>query len=92
MKKVFKTFMSRLRDERGFTLIELMIVITILGKMGILTSRFLQRYQRIVFFLAFVLGAIITPTPDVFTQSMIALPIFVLYEVGYLIVRYVLRK
>lgn len=75
----------------GF-IFELPLIMTILGKMGILTSKFLGRYQRIVFFLSFVLGAIITPTPDVFTQSMIALPIFVLYEVGYLIVRCVLRK
>lgn len=71
---------------------ELPLVITILGKMGIITSKFLKKYQRIVIFLSFVLAAIITPTPDVFTQSMIALPMIVLYEVGYLIVRYIMRK
>ena len=41
---------------------------------------------------SFVAGAIITPTPDVFTQSMIALPMIVLYEVGYFIVRFILRR
>ncbi len=71
---------------------ELPLIITILGKMGILTSAILKKYQRIVIFLAFVAGAIITPTPDVFTQSMIALPMIVLYEVGYFIVRYILRN
>lgn len=71
---------------------ELPLIITILGKLGILTSKFLGRYQRIVIFLSFVLGAIITPTPDIFTQSMIALPMIVLYEVGYGIVRFILRK
>ena len=71
---------------------ELPLIITILGKIGILSSRFLGKYQRIVIFLSFVLGAIITPTPDIFTQSMIALPMIVLYEVGYLIVRFALRK
>ena len=71
---------------------ELPLVITILGKMGILTSQFLHRYRKIVFFLSFVIGAIITPTPDVFTQSMIALPMILLYEVGYLIVKYILRN
>ena len=64
---------------------ELPLIITILGKMG-------KKYQRIVVFLAFVAGAIITPTPDVFTQSMIALPMIVLYEVGYFIVRFILRR
>ena len=71
---------------------ELPLIITIRGKIGILSSRFLGKYQRIVIFLSFILGAIITPTPDIFTQSMIALPMIVLYEVGYLIVRFVLRK
>lgn len=71
---------------------ELPLIITILGKMGILTSERLKRFQRIVIFLSFVIGAIITPTPDVFTQSMIALPMIILYEVGYFIVRYILRK
>jgi sec-independent protein translocase protein TatC len=75
----------------GF-IFEVPLIITIMGKMGIITSAFLKKYQRIVILLTFVAGAIITPTPDIFTQSMIALPIIVLYEVGYFIVRYVLRR
>ena len=71
---------------------ELPLIITVLGKIGILTSEWLKKYRRIVIFLSFVIGAIITPTPDVFTQSMIALPMIALYEVGYLVVRYILRK
>lgn len=71
---------------------ELPLIITILGKMGLITSAFLKRHIRIVIFLSFVIGAIITPTPDIFTQSMIALPMITLYGVGYLIVRYVLRR
>ncbi len=71
---------------------ELPLIITILGKIGLLTSEFLSRYKKIVFFLSFVIGAIITPTPDVFTQSMIALPMIALYEVGYLIVKYIIRN
>ncbi|MBR4696563.1 MAG: twin-arginine translocase subunit TatC [Selenomonadaceae bacterium] len=71
---------------------ELPLVITILGKLGIVGSGFLGKHQRTVVFLSFVIGAIITPTPDVFTQSMLALPMIALYEVGYLIVKYILRK
>ncbi len=75
----------------GF-IFELPLVMTIMGKLGLITSAFLKKYQRIIIFLSFVVGAIITPTPDVFTQAMIALPIIVLYEVGYFIVRYILRR
>lgn len=71
---------------------ELPLAITILGKLGIIGSAFLKRHQRMVIFLSFVIGAIITPTPDIFTQSMLALPMILLYEVGYLIVRYILKK
>lgn len=71
---------------------ELPLIITILGKMGFISSKFLSKYARIVIFLSFVVAAVISPTPDVFTQSMIAVPMITLYGVGYLIVRYVLRK
>ena len=71
---------------------ELPLVMIILAKIGIVKSSFLGKYQRVVFFLAFVIAAMITPTPDVFTQTMIAVPMFLLYEVGYLIVRCIMRK
>ena len=71
---------------------ELPLVITILGKIGIIGSEFLGRHHRTVIFLSFVIAAIITPTPDVFTQSMLALPMILLYEVGFIIVKYIMRK
>ena len=75
----------------GFV-VELPLVMIILAKLGIVGSAFLGKYQRIIIFLAFVIAAIITPTPDVFTQTMIAVPMILLYEVGYLIVKYIMRK
>ena len=75
----------------GF-IFELPLIIIVLGKIGILTSEWLKKYQRIVIFLSFVIGAIITPTPDIFTQSMIALPMIALYEIGYLVLKYILRR
>lgn len=70
---------------------QLPLVITVLGKLGILTSEFLGKYRRIVFFLSFVVGALVT-SPDVFTQVAVAIPVMFLYEAGYLIVKYILRK
>ncbi len=70
---------------------ELPLIITILGKMGLVTSAFLKKYQGIVIFLTFVIGAIITP-PDIISQCMLALPMIALYEMGYVILKYVLRK
>ena len=71
---------------------ELPLVVVIAAKLGLLSSKFLGEKQRYVIFFSFVIGAIITPTPDIFTQTMIALPMIVLYELSYLIVRFILRR
>ena len=75
----------------GF-IFELPLVIVILAKLGFVGSAFLWKQQRIVVFLSFVIGAVISPTPDVFSQTMIAVPMILLYEISYVIVRFILRK
>ncbi len=71
---------------------ELPLLVIVFAKLGFISSKFLQSKQRIVIFLAFVVGAVISPTPDIFTQSMIAIPLILLYEISYLVVRFVLRR
>ena len=70
---------------------ELPLVIIVLGKLGILTSEALGKYRRYVFFFSFVVGALVT-SPDVITQIAVAIPVVLLYEVGYLVVKYILRR
>ena len=71
---------------------ELPLLVIVFAKLGFIGSKFLQSKQRIVIFLSFVVGAVISPTPDIFTQSMIAIPLILLYELSYLVVRFVLRR
>ena len=71
---------------------ELPLLVIVFAKLGFIGSKFLQSKQRIVIFLSFVIGAVISPTPDIFTQSMIAIPLILLYELSYLVVRFVLRR
>lgn len=75
----------------GF-IFEMPLAIILLAKVGIISSKFLAKQQRIVIFLTFVVGAIISPTPDVFSQSMIAIPMILLYEISYVIVRFAMKK
>ena len=70
---------------------ELPLVIIVLGKLGILTGEKLGKYRRYVFFFSFVIGALVT-SPDIITQIAVAIPVILLYEVGYLVVKYILRK
>lgn len=75
----------------GF-IFELPLVIVVLAKFGIIGSEFLTSKRKHVLVLSFVVGAIISPTPDVFSQTMIAVPVIVMYEMSRLIVKYMLRK
>ncbi len=61
---------------------ELPIAIIFLTKMGIVTPRMLAKNRKFAVLFAFIAGAILTPTPDAFNQTLMAIPIILLYEVG----------
>lgn len=75
----------------GF-IFELPLVIVVLARLGIIGSAFLNSKRKHILVLSFVVGAIVAPTPDVFSQTMVAVPIIVMYEMSRLIVKYILRK
>ena len=57
-----------------------------LGKIGIINSKMLSKGRRYAIVVILVVGAIITP-PDVFTQLLLAVPLYFLYEVSIIVVR-----
>ena len=71
---------------------ELPLFIFVLAKMGVLTSSYLVGKRKLMLVMSFVIGAVISPTPDIFSQTMIAIPLLVLYELSILLVKHVLRK
>lgn len=66
---------------------ELPVVCAILGKMSLINSNMMSRYRRHAVVAILVVSAIITPTTDAFTLLIVALPIWLLYEVSILLVR-----
>ncbi len=58
------------------------IVLFFLSRIGVVTSEWLAKRRRYALVVAFILGAIITPTFDPINQTLVAVPIIVLYEVG----------
>jgi len=71
---------------------ELPVGITIAARLGMVTPQFLARHRKYAILINFVVAAILTPTPDVFNQALMALPMCVLYEVGILAARLVTRR
>lgn len=61
---------------------ELPVVLVFLTRMGIVTPKSLAKNRKYAIVLAFVVAAFLTPTPDAFNQSLMALPIVLLYEAG----------
>ena len=58
------------------------IVLFFLSRIGVVSPQQLGRQRRYAIVVAFILGALITPTFDPINQTLVALPIIVLYEVG----------
>ena len=63
---------------------ELPVVTFFLSKIGILTHRWLIKQWKWAFIGAFIIGAVITPTPDPINQTIVSIPVFLLYLLGIL--------
>lgn len=66
---------------------ELPVVSWVLSRFGILDGKVMRQYRRHAVVAILAVSAIITPTADAFTMLIVALPIWLLYEVSILIVR-----
>ena len=65
---------------------ELPVVSWILGRMGLVNARMMQSFRRHAVVAIMAVAAIITPTTDAFTLIVVALPIWLLYELSIVIV------
>lgn len=70
---------------------ELPVIVYVLAKIGILTPSFLKKNRKYAFIIVLILAAIITP-PDVFSQMMVTLPLWILYEVSIMVASRVAPK
>ena len=71
---------------------EMPVITTFLAKIGVITPKWLSSKRKVAIIVAFVLAAIITPTPDPVNQTLVAVPLIVLYEVSIGLAKMVTRK
>jgi sec-independent protein translocase protein TatC len=71
---------------------ELPMISFVLSRFGLLTPRFLRKYRRHAIVLILVASAIITPSPDPFNQMVVAVPIYILYEISIIVSALSIKK
>ena len=63
---------------------ELPLVLTVLARVGVVSSQVLAKYRKHAILAALILSAIVTPDATLFTMLLMAVPLIVLYEIGIL--------
>ncbi len=70
---------------------QLTIVIYFLAKFQVVSSTFLKKYRKHAFLVVLIVAAIITP-PDVISQSIVTVPLMLLYEAGIIVAKRMEKK
>ena len=65
---------------------EMPVIMFFLAKIGIVSSEFLVKYRRHAIVVIVIVAAVVTP-PDAITQMMIAIPLYLLYEISVIVVK-----
>jgi sec-independent protein translocase protein TatC len=71
---------------------EMPVVTTFLSRLGIITPKWLASKRKVAVMFAFILAAIITPTFDPINQTIVAVPLIILYEMSIWLAKLVQRK
>jgi sec-independent protein translocase protein TatC len=71
---------------------EMPVVAYFLGRLGIVSSALLAKGRRYAIVAILIVAAVLTPTPDIFTQLLLGVPMYLLYEVSIIVVRLTGRR
>lgn len=77
----------------GFGLtFELPLILALLSYIKVVNAAFLTRNRRYAILLIAIVAAVVTPTPDVFNMALMGGPLYILFEIGVILVKIIERK
>lgn len=71
---------------------QLPVIIFVLAKVGIIGAQMMRTFRRHAFIVILIVAAILTPSPDAFSQMLVAIPLYTLYELSIFVAAYVERE
>ncbi len=89
--KEYFSLSLRLLLAFGF-IFEMPVFMVLLAKIGIVNTKLLRKNRKYAFLISFVIAAVVTPTPDVVNQFLMAAPMVILYEVSIIAIWIFARK
>jgi sec-independent protein translocase protein TatC len=82
----FVVFCAAMMFAFGVTF-EVPIILLILSKLGILKAKTLVRTRRFAILFITIASALITPTPDIYNMMLLAVPTYILFEIGIVLMK-----
>ena len=77
----------------GFGLtFELPLLLALLSYIKVVNASFLSRNRKYAFLLIAIVAAVVTPTPDPFNMGLMGIPLYLLFEIGVILVKIIERK
>lgn len=64
---------------------EMPMIVFFLAKLGILSAETMRNFRRYAIVVILILAGILTPSPDIFTQCLVAVPLYLLFEISIII-------
>ncbi|MDZ4666160.1 MAG: twin-arginine translocase subunit TatC [Bacteroidota bacterium] len=71
---------------------EMPVLVYFLTKLTLLSPEFMGKYRKHAVIVILIAAAVITPSPDIASQMVVAIPMYLLYEISIFVSRYVVRK
>jgi sec-independent protein translocase protein TatC len=71
---------------------ELPVFIFFMARLGIVNAKMLKKQRRYAILIIFIAAAILTPSPDAFSQILMAIPLMILYEISIFLSKYAEKK
>lgn len=87
----YSSFITTMTLVSGI-IFELPVLVYFLTRMTLVTPQFMRKFRKHAVVVILIVAAVVTPSPDVTSQMLVAVPMYLLYEISIFVSKYVVKK